>query len=145
MTDAHPLLETRDLRVWFEIRQPGPLTDVEHAFGAASDGEALRGRRIKRAVLSTIGAILAVGLVVSLVLYRRAEAQRAEATAQRTEAQAQRAKAVAKEAEASDLVTASYVSQGQRAALAGDGNQALVYLGEALQALNSLPTADEVR
>jgi hypothetical protein len=111
----------------WRARQPGPLTDVEVAFGAASEREAQRARRVKRAVLVTIGAILAIGLVVALVLYRQAEGQRAEAAAQKTKAQ--QSEALAKAAE-----LASYVSAGQRAALVGDANQALVYLTAARKA-----------
>jgi WD40 repeat protein len=94
----------------------------------------VRARRVKRAVLGTIGAILAVGLVVALVLYRQAEGQRRNADLQRADAQTQRTKAEAKEAEASDLVTAGYVAQGQRAALAGDLGAALAYLAAAREA-----------
>lgn len=116
-----------EYQLW-RTRHGGQLMAIEQEFGDASAREALRGRRLRNAAIGTILAVLVVGMVVALVLYRDAEAQRV--------------RAIANEERASSLVTAGYVALGQRAAVAGDANRALVYLGEARRGGASGPTVE---
>ncbi|MBP6631177.1 MAG: protein kinase [Kofleriaceae bacterium] len=109
-----------EYQLW-RARHPGLLTAVEQQFGDASERDAARGRRLRNGAIGTILAILTVGLVVALVLYRDAETQRVRAASNER-------RAVAGEGQAKDAVTASNLSLGQRAAVAGDASAALVYL-----------------
>ncbi len=116
-----------EYQLW-RTRHGGQLMAIEQEFGDASAREALRGRRLRNAAIGTILAVLVVGMVVALVLYRDAESQRV--------------RAISNEERASSLVTAGYVSLGQRAGVAGDANRALVYLAKARHGGASGPAVD---
>ncbi len=127
-----------EYQLW-RVRHGGQLMAVELEFGDASAREALRGRRLRNIVVGTILGILVVGMVVALVLYRDAESQRVRAASNEK-------RAVTNETRANELVVSGYLNQGQRAAIAGDANQALVYLeaakrGGATGAVLDLPLA----
>ncbi|MFN0246447.1 MAG: protein kinase domain-containing protein [Kofleriaceae bacterium] len=109
-----------EYQLW-RVRHGGQLMAVELEFGDASAREALRGRRLRNIAVGTILGILVVGMVVALVLYRDAESQRSRAASNEK-------RAVTNETRANELVISGYLNQGQRAAVAGDANQALVYL-----------------
>ncbi len=123
-----------EYRLW-RARHPGQLIATELAFAEASEKEAHRLRRLRNGIVASILTILTVGIVVALVLYRDAEAQRRDADAQRV-------RAVTSEKETESLVISNYVAQGQRAAVTGDSSRALVFLEAARRGGASGPTVD---
>src|SRR5690606_26475585 len=73
----------KELALWLE-QHGGSLGAVEGAFVAASQSEAARGRRLRRAVLVSVVIGLLVLVAVLLLMNAQTEKQRLEAQEQRT-------------------------------------------------------------
>ncbi len=100
-----------EYRQW-RIRHPGPLTDVELAFGDTSLAYAARSRRIRRSLLIGAFSVLAIGITLLFQLRGQANVQRARAETQLVEAN---------------------LLRGQQALLGGD----FTHAGEALAQVES--------
>jgi WD40 repeat protein len=96
----------------WHARHPGPLTDVEAAFAAASETDAARGRRNRRALLAGAFATLATVVVGLIVFNTRIAGQRRALH---------------------DQLESEYENEGRRLVLADDPLQALAYLDKARQ------------
>ena len=101
----------------WRARHAGPLTDLEAAFTTASEADAARGRRNRRALLASAFAALVAVVVVLLVFNTRIDGQRARAE----DAAAQ----------LRDNLRHQLEDQGRRYVLDGDPLKALAYLSEA--------------
>jgi WD40 repeat protein/serine/threonine protein kinase len=105
-----------EYRLW-RARHPGSLTATEEAFTAASLGDAARGRRLQRLLMTAVIVILAAVAVVLLVQNARVARQRASARASAEKLH--------------DLLLSQYEEQGRRLLLADDPLPALAYLDQA--------------
>jgi WD40 repeat protein/serine/threonine protein kinase len=123
-----------EYRQW-RPRQPGPLTAAEEEFAATSMADADRGRRRRTAVISTVVAMLAVGVVALLLQNRRVAEQRSLAEA--ASAEAEREKDAYR-----TLLRSQYEDQGRRLVLGDDPLQALAYLAKAAELGASGPAHD---
>jgi WD40 repeat protein len=105
-----------EYRLW-RARYPGALTAVEDGFGTASIADVRRGTRIRRSLLATAFAVLAIGLTIMIQL--------------RQQAAEQRGLAQANAAKLHDQLVDSLVTQGRQALLGGEFAQAIESLDRA--------------
>jgi WD40 repeat protein len=108
-----------DYTRWRE-RHPGPLTDLETAFGRASIEASARGRRVRRAIVAAAFAVLAAGILVLLSINTSKEAALRSAEAS--------------DAARRDQVIALDEEHGRQLYLAGDPIRAAIYLDAAVRA-----------
>jgi WD40 repeat protein/serine/threonine protein kinase len=101
-----------ELRRW-RARWPGALPALDDEFATASLREATRGRRRRRALITTAATILVSATIALGVLYRSSARNAAESH---------------------DRLVASYVEQGRRLLIDGDYLRALPYLSAAYSA-----------
>ncbi|HSR99178.1 MAG TPA: WD40 repeat domain-containing protein, partial [Kofleriaceae bacterium] len=105
-----------DFTRW-RARHPGPLTDLDAAFGRASVEASARGRRIRRSLIATAFAVLAIGIVVLLKVNSIKEGALRDAEESDRQSRAQ--------------VIALDQEHGRQYLLAGDPIRAALYLDAA--------------